>query len=185
MARRRRRRPRGNDDRPRSNEEIRSSKVRVIHPEDTDKEHEVVPIERAREIAQSYDLDLVEVAPNAKPPVCKVLDFGKYMYKKKKKEKEAKKKQHTVQVKELRFRPNTDDHDLEFKTRHARGFLEDGDKVKATVQFRGRDMLYTDRGKELLMDLAEELEDISEIESRPNMEGRRMFMMLAPTGKGN
>lgn len=124
------------------------------------------------------------MAPNAEPPVCKVLDFGKYMYKKKKKEKEAKKKQHTVQVKELRFRPNTDDHDLEFKTRHAREFLEDGDKVKATVQFRGRDMLYTERGEELLQDLAEELSDISEIESKPNMEGRRMIMMLAPTGKG-
>ena len=106
------------------------------------------------------------------------------MYKKKKKEKEAKKKQHTVQVKELRFRPNTDDHDLEFKTRHAREFLEDGDKVKATVQFRGRDMLYTERGEELLQDLADELSDISEIESEPNMEGRRMIMMLAPTGKG-
>ena len=106
------------------------------------------------------------------------------MYKKKKKEKEAKKKQHTVQIKELRFRPNTDDHDLEFKTRHAREFLEDGDKVKATVQFRGRDMLYTERGEELLHDLAEELSDISEIESEPNMEGRRMIMMLAPTGKG-
>lgn len=136
------------------------------------------------EIAESYGMDLVEVAPNAKPPVCKVLDFGKYMYKKKKKEKEAKKKQHTVQVKELRFRPNTDDHDLNFKTRHARGFLKDGDKVKATVQFRGRDMLYTDRGRELLLDLAEELSDISEVETKPNMEGRRMIMMLAPTGKG-
>lgn len=158
--------------------------MRVIHPENADKEHEVVPIDRALEIAESYDLDLVEVAPKAKPPVCKVIDFGKFMYEKKKKEKEAKKKQHTVQVKELRFRPNTDDHDLNFKTRHARGFLEDGDKVKATVQFRGRDMLYTDRGKELLMDLAEELSDISEIETKPNMEGRRMIMMLAPTGKG-
>lgn len=158
--------------------------MRVIHPKEAEKEHEVVSLDRALEIAESYNLDLVEVAPNAKPPVCKVLDFGKYMYKKKKKEKEAKKKQHTVQVKELRFRPNTDDHDLNFKTRHARGFLEDGDKVKATVQFRGRDMLYTDRGKELLLDLAEELSDISEIESKPNMEGRRMIMMLTPTGKG-
>lgn len=129
-------------------------------------------------------MDLVEVAPKANPPVCKVLDFGKYMYKKKKKAKEAKKKQHTVKVKELRFRPGTEAHDLEFKTRHARGFLEDGDKVKATVQFRGRDMLYTERGEELLYDLAEELEDIGEIETKPNMEGRRMIMMLAPTGKG-
>ena len=148
-----------------------------------DEGHEIVPIEKAIEIAQSFDLDLVEVAPDAKPPVCKVIDFGKFMYEKKKKEKEAKKKQHTVQVKELRFRPNTDDHDLEFKTRHAREFLESGDKVKATVQFRGRDMLYTERGEELLFDLAKELDDISEIESKPSMEGRRMIMMLSPSKK--
>lgn len=102
------------------------------------------------------------------------------MYEKKKKEKEAKKKQHTIQVKELRFRPNTDDHDLEFKTRHAREFLEGGDKVKATVQFRGRDMLYTEQGEELLNNLADELEDVSKIESKPAMEGRRMIMILAP-----
>jgi len=152
----------------------------VIKP---DEEHEVVPIEKALEIAASYGLDLVEVAPKARPPVCKVIDFGKFMYEKKKKEKEAKKNQHTVQVKELRFRPHTDDHDLEFKTRHARGFLEDGDKVKATVQFRGRDMLYTEKGEELLLNLAEELEDISEIESKPQMEGRRMIMILSPSKK--
>jgi len=120
------------------------------------------------------------VAPNANPPVCKVIDFGKFMYEKKKKEKEAKKKQHTIQVKELRFRPQTDDHDLEFKTRHAREFLEDGDKVKATVQFRGRDMLYTDQGKELLSNLAHELSDVSKVESAPAMEGRRMIMVLSP-----
>lgn len=125
-------------------------------------------------------MDLVEVAPNAKPPVCKVIDFGKFMYEKKKKEKEAKKKQHTIQVKELRFRPNTDDHDLEFKTRHAREFLEGGDKVKATVQFRGRDMLYTEQGEELLENLAEELDDVGKIESKPTMEGRRMIMIIAP-----
>ncbi|HYW35030.1 MAG TPA: translation initiation factor IF-3 [Balneolaceae bacterium] len=180
MARQRRRRPRKNKDRPNANEEIRASKVRVVKPDDG---HEVVPIDRALEIAASYDMDLVEVAPDANPTVCKIMDLGKYMYEKKKKEKAAKKKQHTVQVKELRFRPNTDDHDIEFKTRHARGFLEDGNKVKATVQFRGRDMLYTDRGKDLLLDLADELSDISEIESDPTMEGRRMIMMLSPTGK--
>ena len=139
-----------------------------------------MPLERALEIAEQFKLDLVEVAPNAKPPVCKIIDFGKFMYEKKKKEKEAKKKQHTIQVKELRFRPQTDDHDLEFKTRHAREFLEGGDKVKATVQFRGRDMLYTEQGKELLQNLAEELEDVSKIESNPTMEGRRMIMILAP-----
>ncbi len=107
------------------------------------------------------------------------------MYEKKKKEKEAKKKQHTIQVKELRFRPTTDDHDLEFKTRHAREFLEGGDKVKATVQFRGRDMLYTDQGKDLLIDLAKELSDVSEVESRPTMEGRRMIMILSPSKTPN
>ncbi len=126
-------------------------------------------------------MDLVEVAPNANPPVCKVIDFGKFMYEKKKKEKEAKKKQHTIQVKELRFRPTTDDHDLEFKTRHAREFLEGGDKVKATVQFRGRDMLYTEQGEVLLNNLAEALEDVSKVESKPTMEGRRMIMILAPS----
>jgi translation initiation factor IF-3 len=152
--------------------------VRLIKP---DEEHEIVPIEDALRAAESYNLDLVEVAPGAKPPVCKIIDFGKFMYEKKKKEKEAKKKQHTIQVKELRFRPNTDDHDLEFKTRHAREFLEGGDKVKATVQFRGRDMLYTEQGEELLNNLAEELEDVSTIESRPAMEGRRMIMILAPS----
>ena len=145
-----------------------------------DGEHNIVPVNRALEIAARHNLDLVEVAPNAQPPVCKVQDFGKFMYEKKKAEKEAKKKQHTMQVKELRFRPNTDDHDLEFKTRHAREFLEDGDKVKATVQFRGRDMLYTEKGEQLLNDLAEELDDLSKIESPPTMEGRRMIMILTP-----
>jgi len=133
------------------------------------------------EIAEQHELDLVEVAPNASPPVCKIIDFGKFMYEKKKKEKEAKKKQHTVQVKELRFRPQTDDHDLEFKTRHAREFLEDGDKVKATVQFRGRDMLYTEQGEELLKNLAEELKDVGSVESAPAMEGRRMIMIISPS----
>lgn len=166
------------EDRPKVNDEIRSSKVRLIKPDD---EHEIVSIERALEIAESFNMDLVEVAPKARPPVCKVIDFGKFMYEKKKKEKEAKKKQHTIQVKELRFRPTTDDHDLEFKTRHAREFLEGGDKVKATVQFRGRDMLYTDQGKELLNSLAESLDDVSTIESRPTMEGRRMIMVLSPS----
>ncbi|MCC5905369.1 MAG: translation initiation factor IF-3 [Balneolaceae bacterium] len=167
-----------NDDRPNVNDEIRASKVRLIRPDD---EHEIVSIDRAIEIAESFQMDLVEVAPNANPPVCKVIDFGKFMYEKKKKEKEAKKKQHTIQVKELRFRPTTDDHDLEFKTRHAREFLEGGDKVKATVQFRGRDMLYTDQGEVLLNNLAESLDDVSKVESKPTMEGRRMIMILSPS----
>ncbi|MEX2584789.1 MAG: translation initiation factor IF-3 [Balneolaceae bacterium] len=180
MANRRPSRPRRkrDKDRPNINGEIRSKTVRVIKP---DEDHEIVELDRALQIAESYKMDLVEIAPDARPPVCKVIDFGKFMYEKKKKEKEAKKKQHTMQVKELRFRPNTDDHDLEFKTRHARGFLTDGDKVKATVQFRGRDMLYTEKGTELLKGLAEELSDISQVETRPAMEGRRMIMILTPS----
>ncbi|MEX0608213.1 MAG: translation initiation factor IF-3 [Balneolaceae bacterium] len=178
MARRNFQRRPTNEDRPRINDEIRAAQVRVITP---DNEHEITTAERALKIAESFNLDLVEVAPEAKPPVCKVIDYGKFMYEKKKKEKEAKKKQHTVTVKELRFRPNTDDHDLEFKTRHAREFLEGGDKVKATVQFRGRDMLYTEKGELLLLQLAKSLQDIAKIESTPNMEGRRMIMMLTPS----
>ncbi|MEX0719710.1 MAG: translation initiation factor IF-3 [Balneolaceae bacterium] len=178
MARRNFQRRPTNEDRPRINDEIRAAQVRVITP---DNEHEITTAERALKIAESFNLDLVEVAPEAKPPVCKVIDYGKFMYEKKKKEKEAKKKQHTVTVKELRFRPNTDDHDLEFKTRHAREFLEGGDKVKATVQFRGRDMLYTEKGELLLLQLAKSLQDVAKIESKPNMEGRRMIMMLTPS----
>ncbi|RNC85262.1 MAG: translation initiation factor IF-3 [Balneola sp.] len=165
------------EDRPRLNDEIKAMQLRVIKP---DGGHEITNSDRALQIAESYNLDLVEIAPNANPPVCKVIDYGKYQYEKKKKEKEAKKKQHTVTVKELRFRPNTDDHDLEFKTRHAREFLESGDKVKASVQFRGRDMLYTEKGELLLLKLAKSLEDVSKIESKPNLEGRRMIMILSP-----
>lgn len=151
--------------------------MRVIKP---DNGHEITTSERALQIAESYNLDLVEIAPDGVPPVVKIIDYGKYLYEKKKKEKEARKKQHTITVKELRFRPNTDDHDLEFKTRHAREFLDGGDKVKATVQFRGRDMLYTEKGELLLLRLAKSLEDISKIESKPNLEGRRMIMILTP-----
>lgn len=142
--------------------------------------HDIVSVPRAIEIAESFGLDVVEISPNANPPVCKVIDFGKFMYERKKKEKEAKKKQHLTTVKELRFRPRTDDHDFEFKTRHARSFLKAGDKVKCTVQFRGRDMLYTENGSNLLMKLANELEDVAKIDSKPTMEGRRMIMMLTP-----
>lgn len=145
-----------------------------------DNEHEIATLERAMEVADRYDLDLVEIAPDADPPVCKVMDFGKFLFEKKKKEKEAKKKQHVIQIKELRFRPHTDDHDFQFKSRHAREFLESGDKVKATVQFRGRDMMYSERGEELLNKLAANLEDVGKVESQPTIEGRRMIMILAP-----
>lgn len=140
----------------------------------------ICPPEEGLELAYKLDLDLVEIAPNAKPPVCKIMDYRKFVYEKKKKEKEAKKKQHTVQVKELRFRPHTDDHDFEFKMRHARKFLEEGNKVKAMVQFRGRDIVYSDQGLSLLKRFAQELSDISKIESPAKLEGKRMNMLLTP-----
>lgn len=151
--------------------------MRLVTP---DGDNAIVPVEEALEKAISYGLDLVEVAPKAKPPVCKIMDYKKHLYEKKKKEKEAKKKQHVVQVKELRFRPHTDDHDYNFKIRHARKFLEDGNKVKATVQFRGRDIIYSDQGKELLHRLADDLDDLSKIETPPTLEGKRMTLILAP-----
>lgn len=151
--------------------------MRLIRPDD---QHEITSADRALEIADQFNLDLVEIAPNASPPVCKIMDFGKYLFEKKKREKEARKKQHVIQVKELRFRPHTDDHDLEFKTRHAREFLESGDKVKASVLYRGRDMMYVERGTDLLDRLADSLKDVGKVESKPTLEGRRMIMIMAP-----
>lgn len=159
------------------NESIRADTVRVIKP---DNEHAILPVAKAIELAYSLNYDLVEVAPNASPPVCKIMDHGKYLFEKKKKEKEAKKKQHVVVLKELRFRPQTDDHDYEFKKRHAEGFLKEGNKVKATVQFRGRDIIYSDQGKKLLSRLSNDLEDFGKVETPAKLEGKRMSMVLAP-----
>lgn len=131
-------------------------------------------------IAETSNLDLVEVAPNAAPPVCRIMDYGKFQFEKRKKEKEAKKKQHVISIKELRFRPHTDDHDYDFKSRHARKFLGEGNKVKATVQFRGRDIIYSDKGRELLDRFANDLSDVSKIESTATLEGKRMSMILTP-----
>jgi translation initiation factor IF-3 len=135
----------------------------------------------ALKLAESLDLDLVEVAPNAEPPVCRIMDYGKFQFEKKKKEKEARKKQHVVTMKELRFRPHTDDHDYDFKVKHARKFLEDGSKVKATVQFRGRDIIYSQNGEDLLKRFADDLEDVGKIEQKASLEGKRMSLILAPT----
>lgn len=154
--------------------------MRVVQP---DGEHEVVEIDEALKRAQDFQLDLVEIAPTAKPPVCKIIDYGKFRYEQQKKEKEARKKSQTVQLKEVRFRPHTDTHDFDFKTRHARGFLEDGNKVKAWVQFRGRDIIYKDQGMDLLRRFIEELQDIAKIDQPPKMEGRRMTTILAPDKK--
>jgi translation initiation factor IF-3 len=145
-----------------------------------DGEHEILSAADAIKKANGMGLDLVEVAPQADPPVCRVLDYKKYVYEKKKKEKEAKKKQHTVDIKELRFRPQTDDHDYNFKMKHAEGFLKDGNKVKATVQFRGRDIIYSDKGRELLNRFAEDLSELGKMESRPTLEGKRMSVIIAP-----
>ena len=141
----------------------------------------IISPKEALEIAYKLEMDLVEIAPGATPPVCKIMDYGKFVYEKKKREKEAKKKQHTVQIKELRFRPHTDDHDFEFKMRHAREFLSEGNKVKAMVQFRGRDIVYNEQGLELLKRFADALSDLGKIESPPKLEGKRMNMLLAPT----
>lgn len=131
-------------------------------------------------MARRQELDLVEISPNATPPVCKIVDYGKYRYEQQKREKEQRKKQHHVQLKEVRFRPRTDKHDFQFKTKHARGFLEDGNKVRAYVQFRGRDIIYQDQGMEVLRRFIEELQDVAKIDQAPRMEGRRMTTILAP-----
>lgn len=133
-------------------------------------------------VRMAYDrgLDLVEVAPNADPPVCRVIDFGKYQYEAKKKAVEAKKKQAVITVKEVKFRPVTDDHDYNFKMKHAREWLEDGDKVKATIFFRGREMAHRDLGARLLERLEGDLTEFGEVEARPRMEGNQMFLIFAP-----
>lgn len=164
-------------DKVRVNEEIRENEVRVVEP---DGDHAVVDIDTALERAREHDLDLVEIAPDAQPPVCKIIDYGKYRYEQQKKEKRQRAKSKQMQMKELRFRPRTDDHDFDFKTKHARGFLEDGNKVKAYVQFRGRDIIYKDQGMDLLRRFIERLQDIARIDQSPQMEGRRMTTVLAP-----
>jgi translation initiation factor IF-3 len=133
--------------------------------------------------AQEQGLDLVEISPNADPPVCKIIDYNKFLYDKKKKEKEMKANAKVSEVKEIRFTPNTDEHDFNFKAKHAENFLKDGNKVKAYVQFKGRAIQFQDRGQLLLLKFAERLTDIGVLESMPKMEGRRMLAMFAPKGK--
>jgi len=130
--------------------------------------------------AREKGLDLVEVAPNAEPPVCKIIDFGKYQYEAKKKANEAKKKQVTITVKEVKFRPGTDDHDYDYRMKHARGWLQEGDKVKATIWFRGREMTHRELGSRILAKLEQDLIDVGEVEARPRMEGNQMFIIFGP-----
>lgn len=143
----------------------------------------VVPIKRALELANERALDLVEVAPNAVPPVCKIMDFGKFQYERAKKEREARKQQKQIEVKEIRLRPKTDDHHRQFKVRDARRWLESGMKVKVRIRFRGREITYPEIARTMLDEVADELADIAVIEQRPNMEGRTMLMILAPASE--
>ncbi|MGI8316833.1 translation initiation factor IF-3 [Halobacillus salinus] len=160
------------------NEKIRAREVRLI-----DVNGEQLGIKsrnEALDIAANANLDLVMVAPNAKPPVCRVMDYGKYRFEQQKKEKEARKKQTVIKVKEVRLSPNIEEHDFNTKLRNARKFLSKGDKVKASVRFRGRAITHKELGQEVLERMAEECKDIAQIETKPKMEGRSMFLMLAP-----
>ena len=140
----------------------------------------VVSIEDAMERAVESGLDLVEVSPDAKPPVCKILDYGKYKYQEQKKAAEARKKQKTVEVKEIKMRPNIDDHDYDVKMRSMRRFFDDGDKVKVTLRFRGREMAHQQIGRDLLLRVKTDIDEIAKVESEPRLEGRQMVMVLAP-----
>ena len=164
----------------RINEDIRANMVRVVDPGG---EHHVVYIDEALQRARAHRMDLVEIAPSADPPVCKIVDYGKFRYEQQKKGKEQRKKSQTIQLKEVRFRPHTDTHDFEFKTRHARSFLQSGNKVKAWVQFRGRDIIYKEQGMALLQRFIEDLQDVARIDQPPRMEGRRMTTILTPDKK--
>lgn len=140
----------------------------------------VVPTREALTAAREAGLDLVEVSPNADPPVCKILDYGKYKYQAQKKKNEARKKQKTIDVKEIKLRPNIDDADYEVKLRNARRFLDEGDKVKVTMRFRGRELAHQELGMNVLVRVRDELEDLSKVEQMPKMEGRQMTMVLSP-----
>jgi len=140
----------------------------------------IYPTPDAMKIAQGQGLDLVEISPGANPPVCKIIDYNKFLYDEKKKKKEMKAKAKTSEVKEIRFTPNTDDHDFEFKVKHAEKFLLDGDKVKAHVQFKGRAIMFKERGELLLLKFADRLKEVGALEGLPKMEGKRMLVMFAP-----
>ena len=161
----------------RINNLIRAPQVRLVGDNVT---VGVYPTQEAMKMAQAQELDLVEISPQADPPVCKIIDYNKFLYDKKKKEKEMKAKSKTAEVKEIRFTPNTDDHDFDFKAKHAENFLKDGNKVKAYVQFKGRAIQFQERGQLLLLKFAERLNEFGTLESMPKMEGRRMLAMFAP-----
>lgn len=166
---------------PRVNERINSPEIRLIGA-DGENVGVVTPA-RAMEMAEVAGLDLVEISPNAAPPVCKIMDFGKYKYEQQKRESEARKKQKIIEIKEIKFRPNTDTHDYEVKMRSVFKFLENGDKVKITMRFRGREMAHQNLGRELLERVADDVVEVGKIENMPKMEGRQMIMMIGPVSK--
>src|SRR3954470_21948921 len=159
------------------NEAIRVREVRAVFP---DGSTEIMPTPAAVRKAQDLGLDLILIAPTAEPPVAKAMDYGQWQYEQKKKQHEAKKKQHVIQVKELKFRPNTDDHDYDFKRVHAIRFLTEGNRVKAVVQFRGREIAHVDLGKKLLLRFAGDLKEHGTVEGQPRLEGRNAHVILSP-----
>ncbi len=178
IARRPHNAPPTRDTGPRVNEKIRASEIRLIG---ADGENiGVVHPAKALELAEEAGLDLVEISPNATPPVCKIMDFGKFKYETQKREAEARKKQKIIEIKEVKFRPNTDTHDYEVKMRNVVKFLENGDKVKVTLRFRGREMAHQNLGRELLERVAEDTKEIGKVENFPKMEGRQMIMLIGP-----
>lgn len=166
-------------DGPRANRDIRGVReVQLIDDEGTNRG--VVPFAEALQLAEEVGLDLVEIAPNSEPPVCKLLDYGKFRFDQQKKASEARKKQKTVEVKEVKLRPGIDKHDYETKMKNVKRFFEDGDKVKITLRFRGREMAHQDLGLKLLLRVKEETREIAKVELEPQLEGRQMIMILAP-----
>ncbi len=178
IARRPHNAPPTRDTGPRINEKIRAPEIRLIGAEGEN--IGVVTPGRAIALAEEAGLDLVEISPNATPPVCKIMDFGKFKYEQQKRESEARKKQKIIEVKEVKFRPNTDTHDYEVKMRNVVKFLENGDKVKVTLRFRGREMAHQNLGRELLERVAEDVKELGKVENMPKMEGRQMIMMIGP-----
>lgn len=160
------------------NEQIRDKEVRLIGSEG--EQLGIMSAKDAQRIARENGLDLVKIAPKAKPPVCKVIDYGKFRYEQTKRDKEAKKKQSTISVKEIRLSPNIEEHDINTKMKNASKFISKGDKVKVSVRFRGRELAHTQIGRTILLDFASKMEDIAEIEKMPKMEGRSMVMFLTP-----
>src|SRR3982751_4022738 len=161
----------------RTNNMIRVQQVRLVGD---NVEVGVYSIQEALKMAQEQQLDLVEISPQADPPVCKIIDYNKFLYEKKKKEKEMKAKAKTTEMKEIRFTPNTDDHDFDFKAKHAESFLKEGNKVKAYVQFKGRAIMFKERGELVLLKFAERLAEVGQPEGLPKLEGKRMLMIIAP-----